>query len=136
METTRVVIDTDVLIDLLRNVRTIVDYIRELEMRGCLLSTTVMNAFELYYGACKSRKRRENLASAKILLKRLIVLEMDFTSAEYAGSVYAELEEKGQPIGLRDAIIGAIASTKGYAILTRNVEHFKKIAGVTLIQSP
>jgi len=38
---------------------------------------------------------------------------------------YAELEEKRQPIELRDAIIGAITLTEGYAILTRNVEHLK-----------
>jgi len=136
METARVVIDTDILIDLLRNVRTAVDSISEMEGRGHLLSTTAMNAFELYYGASKSRKRRENLASAKRLLERLVILEMDLTSAEYAGRIYAESEERGQPIGLRDAIIGAITLTEGYAILTRNIEHFKRIPGLTLIHSP
>jgi len=136
METARVVIDTDILIDLLRNMRKIVDFIDGMERKGCLLSTTIINAFELYHGAYKSKKRAENLVSTKRLLERLIILKMSLRSAENAGRVYAELEMKGQPIGLRDAIIGAIALTGGYALATRNVEHLQKIPGLTLIRAP
>lgn len=136
METTRVVIDTDILIDLLRNVPQVVNFIGDMERKGCSLSTTIINAFELYHGAYKSRKRVENLASTKKLLERLIVLRMSLRSAESAGRVYAELEAKGQPIGLRDAIIGAITLTEGYVLATRNVEHLQKIQGLTLIPAP
>ena len=65
MEITRVVMDIDLLIDLLRNVRKVVDFIGDMEKRGCRLSTTVINAFELYHGAYKSKKRIENLSSTK-----------------------------------------------------------------------
>jgi tRNA(fMet)-specific endonuclease VapC len=136
MENTRIVIDTDVLIDLLRNTRKIVEFIGSMERKGCLLSTTIINAFELYHSAYKSKKKTENLASTKRLLQRLVILKMSLRSAENAGRFYAELETKGQPIGLRDAIIGAIALTEGYALVTRNVEHFQKIPGITLIQAP
>jgi len=136
METARVVIDTDILIDLLRNIRKVVDFIGEMEGKGCVLSTTIMNAFELYHGAYKSKKRVENLASTKRLLERLVVFRMGLRSAEIAGRIYAELEASGQPIGLRDAMIGAIALTRGYALVTRNVEHLQKIQGLTLISAP
>lgn len=136
METSKVVIDTDILIDLLRGIETVVNFISDMERKGCQLSTTVINAFELYYGAHKSKKRTQNLASTKQLLERLFILKMSLRSAENAGRIYAELEEKGQPIGLRDAMIGAIALTQGYTLTTRNVEHLQKIQGLTIIPAP
>ena len=136
MEITRVVIDTDILIDLLRNITKVVDPIREMEKKEYLLSTTIINAFELFHGAYKSKKHEENLASTKKLLKRLIILKMGLRSAQNAGRIYAELEAKGQPIGLRDAMIGAIALTTGYTLATRNVEHLQKIKGLNLMPLP
>ena len=136
METTRAVIDTDILIDLLRNVTKVVDSITQMERKGCLLATTTINAFELFHGAYKSKRREKNLASTKTLLRRLIILEMGLASAQNAGRIYAELEREGQPIGLRDAMIGAIALTKGYSLATRNIEHFQKINGLNLIPIP
>ena len=136
METNRVVIDTDILIDLLRNAAKVVDSISEMERKGYLLATTIINAFELFHGAYKSKRREKNLASAKTLLKRLIVLKMGLESAQNAGRIYAELETAGQPIGLRDAMIGAIALTKGCSLATRNVDHFRKIDGLNVIYIP
>lgn len=136
MEITRVVIDTDILIDLLRNITKVVDSISEMEAKGYSLATTIINAFELFHGAYKSKKREKNLASTTTLLERLIILKMGLTSAQNAGRIYAELETEGQPIGLRDAIIGAIALTKGYSLATRNIEHFQKIKGLKLIPIP
>lgn len=136
MEATRTVIDTDVLIGLLRNVKKVVGFLAEIEEKGSLLSTTVINAFELYYGAHKSKEREQNLLATRKLLNQLILLPLEPASAEAAGRIYAELETKGQPIGLRDALIGAIALTKGFAIITRNVEHFQKITGLTVITAP
>jgi tRNA(fMet)-specific endonuclease VapC len=136
MEATRTVIDTDILIDLLRNVKKVVDFLTEIEERGNLLSTTVINAFELYLGAHKSMEREQNLFATRKLLNRLILLPLELGSAETAGRIYAELETKGQPIGLRDALIGAITLTRGYTVVTRNVEHFQKITGLTVISAP
>jgi len=136
METTRIIIDTDVLVDLLRNVARVVDSISEMERKGCLLATTTVNAFELFYGAYKSKNRQKNLTSTKTLLGRLVILKMGVASAQNAGRIYAELEQEGQPIGLRDAMIGSIALTKGYSLATRNTEHFKKITGLSLIPIP
>jgi predicted nucleic acid-binding protein len=136
MEATRTVIDTDILIDLLRNVKKVVTFLTEIEESRSLLSTTVINAFELYHGAHKSREREQNLLATRKLLNRLILLPLGLRSAETAGRIYAQLETKGQPIGLRDALIGAITLTKGYTIVTRNVEHFQKIMGLTVITAP
>lgn len=136
MEITRVVIDTDILIDLLRNVKEVLEFIGDMERQGYTLSTTIINAFELYYGAYRSKRQAKNLASTRRLIKRLIILGISLKSAENAGRIYAELETRGQPIGLRDAMVGAIALTRGYALATRNIKHLQRIPGLTLIQAP
>jgi predicted nucleic acid-binding protein len=121
---------------LLRNVKKVGAFLTEIEESGSLLSTTLINAFELYYGAHKSRKREQNLRATRKLLNRLVLLSLGLRSAETDGRIYAQLETKGQPIGLRDILIGAITLTKGYTIVTRNVEHFQKITGLRVITAP
>lgn len=135
VEIARVIIDTDILVDLLRNVEKIVNFLAGMEEKKITLSTTLINAFELYYGAYKSKRREENVPATRKLLNRLIVLTLSSRSTETAGRVYAELEERGQPIGLRDALIGAISLTRGYPIITRNV-HFRRIPSLTVIPAP
>ena len=136
MDPTGTVIDTNILIDLLRNAKETVTYISKIEENETPLSTTVINAFELYYGAHKSKQRKQNLRATRKLLNRLILLPLEPTSAETAGHIYAELEAKGQPIGLRDSLIGAITLSKGFRIATKNVKHLQKITGLTVITAP
>ncbi len=127
MDTPRTIIDTDILIDLLKDKKEAIELITQLEEKKSLLSTTTINTFELYYGAHKSKQFKQNLQATEKLLNRLIVLPLTPRSAKKAGHIYAQLEKQGQPIGLRDTFIAAIALTKGFSIVTRNVNHFKKI---------
>jgi tRNA(fMet)-specific endonuclease VapC len=133
METAKAIIDTDILIDFLRNKRETVAFVGGLEEKRVLLSTTVVNAFELYYGAHKSRNPEKNLQATKKLMSRLILLPLTPKSAQKAGHIYAELETKGQSIGLRDTLIGAIALTREFSIATHNIEHFRKIKDLRII---
>ena len=133
METNRVIIDTDILIDFLRNRPETVAFVAQIEEKKTLLSTTAINAFELYYGAHKSKLAPQTLKATKNLLDRLVVLPLTPTSAQRAGHIYAQLELEGQPIGLRDTFIAAIALTRKCRVATRNTEHFKKVKGLTVI---
>jgi predicted nucleic acid-binding protein len=133
MDASNAVVDTDILIGLLRNNKDFVAFLSEIEEKNCALSTTSINAFELYYGAHKSRQSEQNLRATRKLLRRLILLPLEPKSAEIAGRIYAELEAKGHPIGLRDTLIGAIAVTKGFSLITGNAEHFRKIAGLKIL---
>ncbi len=133
METTKTIIDTDILIDLLRNKKEAVAFIATFEEKKIVLTTTVINAFELHYGAHKSTQTQKNLQATKKLLSRLEVLSLTSRSAQMAGHIYAQLEAKGQTIGLRDTIIGAIALTRNLSVATRNTEHFKKITGLKIV---
>jgi len=133
-EDLRVCIDTDILIDLLRNIGYAVNSFKELENKNAELSTTAINSFELYYGAYKTEKKEKNLQSIKELLDRLNILKIDVEVSEKAGEMAVELEKKGQPIGFRDIFIGCVALVNGFTIFTRNVEHFKRIPRLNIMQ--
>ena len=133
MEPHRIIIDTDVLIDFLRNKKDAVAFITQLEEKKTILSTTAVNAFELYYGAHKSKQSAQTLQATKKLLDRLVLFPLTPRSAQRAGFIYAELESEGQPIGLRDTFIAAIALTRKCSVATRNTGHFNKIKGLTVI---
>ncbi|MEM2001474.1 MAG: type II toxin-antitoxin system VapC family toxin [Candidatus Methanomethylicaceae archaeon] len=132
----RVIIDTDVLVDVLRGSEKVTKFVAGFEREGVALATTVINAFELYYGAYKSKKKHQNLIATKKLLERMVVLKMTLKSAEEAGKIHVELESKGTPIGIRDVMIGAIAISKGCPLVTRNTTHLQKIRGLNLIAVP
>ena len=55
----KICLDTDILVNFLRNKKEEVDYIQKHEGK-VIFATTPINIFELYYGAYKSG-RRENL---------------------------------------------------------------------------
>lgn len=135
MEATKALIDTDVLIDLLRNEKGAVAFVASLQEKNFVLSTTVINQFELHYGAHKSRNPERSLQATKRLLYLLPVLPLTPKSAQKAGHIFAELEKKGQTIGLRDTFIGAIALTREFSVATLNTKHFKKIADLKIIST-
>jgi tRNA(fMet)-specific endonuclease VapC len=129
----RTIIETDILIDFLRNKKDAVAFITQLETKKTILSTTAVNAFELYYGAHKSKQSAQTLQATKKLLDRLVLFPLTSRSAQRAGFIYAALESEGQPIGLRDTFIAAIALTRKCSVATRNTEHFNKIKGLIVI---
>lgn len=133
METVKTVIDTDLLIDLLRNQKQATAFIAKLEDKNYVLATTAINVFELHHGAHKSQESERNLQAINVLIGRLSILPLTSKSAQKAGHIYAKLEREGQPIGLRDTLIAAIALTRGCSVATRNHQHFNRISDLELI---
>lgn len=133
METLKAVIDTDLLIDLLRNEKQATRFIAYLEGKNAVLATTSVNIFELYHGAHKSGACKKNVEAIKVLTDRLTVLSLTSRAAQKAGYLYAQLECQGQLIGLRDTLIAAIALTREFSVATRNQTHFSLISGLKII---
>ena len=122
----RVILDSSVIIGLLRNKPEEVRLIRELEAKAELATTTI-NTFEVYYGAYRSRMIQRNLVSVKGFLSIVELLAFDEGVAELAGQVLAELESEGQGVDVRDLFIRCIAVSKGFTVVTHNKEHFMRI---------
>ena len=133
METVKTIIDTDLLIDLLRNQKQAAAFIAGLEEKNYVLATTAINIFELHHGAHKSQEKEKNLQAINVLVNRLSILPLTSKAAQKAGHIYALLEGEGQPIGLRDKFIAAIAITRECSVATRNQAHFNRISGLKII---
>jgi len=126
------IVDTDILIDLLRKKDYAVSQIKKLEDK-VELATSAINAFELYRGAYKSQNQEKNLASVKGLLNSLRMLNTDEDSMEMAGNMTASLERDGNMMDIRDLLIASIALVNGFGILTNNIRHFNKIKHLKVI---
>lgn len=122
-------LDTDFLVAILRKNPEAKRKMDELDAEG-RHSTTALNAFEVYYGAYRSRRREVNVKEAKRILARLEVLPLREDSAEEAGRISADLEVKGVPLDFRDVLIAGVSLANRLKIITRNKEHYSRIAGL------
>ena len=82
-------------------------------------------AYELYYGACKSREARRNLE----LLDSVAfdIVPFDAADARVAGAIRAELEADGNPIGPYDILIAGQARARGLVLITANTREFLRV---------
>lgn len=55
------------------------------------------------------------------------IVPFDAESAILAGRIAGDLERLGQPIGMADPMIAAIAMTNGLELVTGNTAHFQRI---------
>lgn len=127
----KICLDTDVLVNLLRNKLDALEYVQKNEEES-VLATTYINVFELYLGAYSSRNVQQNIQSVNALLKRITILNLSDESVNSAGKILARLKRSGVPIDMRDLLIGTIALASGHKIKTYNTAHFARIEGLEL----
>lgn len=85
-------------------------------------------AYELYYGAFKSRRQNQNLAQLDGI--GLEIVPFDASDARSAGAVRAGLERAGRPIGPYDILIAGQARARGLVLVTGNVREFARVDGL------
>src|SRR3989339_1432151 len=93
----KICLDTDFLVNFLRNGKEEAEFIKENEVNKDL-ATTYINLFELYYGAYKSNKKNINLKAISVLLSRINILNFSNESVQKAGEILAKLEREGKSI--------------------------------------
>jgi len=81
---------------------------------------------ELYFGAYKSIKTKENLARIDEFALNNTVFVCDTETARKYGDIKILLREKGQPIPENDIWIAAIAEQHGLTLVTKDA-HFDAI---------
>jgi len=85
---------------------------------------------ELYYGACKSPRRAQNLALLERLFATYPSLPFEDAAANVYGDIRAKLETAGNPIGPHDLMIAAIALATSAVLVTHNTREFGRIPGL------
>ena len=104
----------------------------EYDSEGAEISRTSMNAFEIYTGAFRSRETEKNVEQADDLLNSIRVLELTLESSRKSSEIFSELLRRGKPIDLRDEIIAGITLAGEYTLVTKNIEHFRGVIGLSI----
>ncbi|MBD2597370.1 type II toxin-antitoxin system VapC family toxin [Nostoc spongiaeforme FACHB-130] len=87
---------------------------------------------ELYYGACRSSKKEQNLALYELFFSKYISLPFDGKSARIYGEIRSELSKLGTPIGAYDFQIAAIALANELILVTHNIKEFQRVRDLKL----
>ena len=115
----KLLLDTSVLIDVLRLRHGRRDWLAQLARGGHSLSTTTLNVAELY-----ASMRPEEETQTEALLAVLESYEVNGTDARVAGKLKSSWARKGRTLTLDDAIIAAITMERGCALVTDNRRDF------------
>lgn len=128
------IVDTTFIIDLLRGDAGAVRKAEEIDEMGGA-ATTAINIFEIAYGIYRSRHLDydRRLSEVERLLSRMDIFPLDAKTAILAGKTLGPLSREGRTIDVLDGMIGAIALANGCdTIVTRNVDHFKRIPNLSI----
>jgi predicted nucleic acid-binding protein len=122
------VLDSDVLIDYLRDAGPGRDLVRRIRATGAYRVTSI-TAFELALGRDYARNPApadELLATACLTLSR--------AAAVRAGSLLRELRAAGSGIDVRDAMQAGICLEAEAPLITRNLRHFARVPGLQVAE--
>jgi predicted nucleic acid-binding protein len=115
----KLLLDTSILIDVLRLRNQRSEWLAGLVRGGHTLSTTTFNIAEIYAGMRPAEESR-----TEALLSGLELYELSGTSARLAGRLKNTWARKGHTLTLADTIVAAIAIERGCALLTDNRKDF------------
>jgi len=120
-------LDTDIFSDITKGVNpTVASHAtayRKAFSRYTISAVTFMEVIRGYQKKQAARQLQNFLAA----IASEEVIPFDQAAAELAGRIAGELEWIGQPIGLADPMIAAIALTHGLELVTGNTAHFQRV---------
>lgn len=125
-------LDTSFLIALIRRELAAERKLESLIASEQTICTTPITACELYAGACRSSRSDMEIKKVREILARVELLEFSSQACERFGRIRSELEAAGSLIGDFDIMISSIAMTHDQSVVTRDVDHFEKVAGLTV----
>jgi tRNA(fMet)-specific endonuclease VapC len=123
----KALLDTDIYSEILKGINSTVkaNAVAYRTVHGVLTlsAVTLMEVLLGYYQKQALRQLQTFLANVAVEE----VLPFDRATAELAGRMAGELERTGQPIGLADPMIAAIALTHRLELVTGNTAHFQRV---------
>ena len=131
---TKVILDTSVLVDFIRNNDDAVSFVKSLSEKH-EICTTDINVFELYYGAYLSKQTDKNVAAVKGIINTILVFSTTAECMEISAKILADLDKKGQKIEIKDVLVAGICLINSCPIATSNRKHFERMC-VKLIEYP
>ncbi len=127
----KILLDSTVLIDLLRANVEVQSRILQLRNDGAIFFTSAINMYEVRCGLSNAKKTPGNPAAALAAIRsELDVLPFDEEAAQCAAQIHIHLRSIGKPVDGLDYLVAGTAVSNGIdAVLTRNKKHFESIKG-------
>lgn len=113
-------LDSNVIIELLRGKPAVVNKIKEFDE----VCTTVLNRYEVLYGALKNPKIEK---PTKEFFEHITCLPLTKQAVDFALSEKIRLEKLGKPLDDFDILVGAVSETSGCELFTENKRHLSKM---------
>jgi len=92
--------------------------------------TSAVVVGELFEGAHRSTDPRHLEGITARILPAITVLPYDVAVARVYGAIQAGLAARGRTMADSDAMIAATAAHHGLSLVTRNLRHFERVAGL------
>lgn len=119
--------DTDFLIGLIRKDEYAIKKLRSLIEQNETLTTTPINAAELFKGVYLSDTPDKNLKLVWGILERLEIIDFNMKAANTYGIISSNLKKRGELLSEIDILIASITISHEETLLTKNIKHFQRI---------
>lgn len=131
------VVDTSVWISLERSgrpIRTLLEAFPDQEVVIAAGTVSELLAGAHLANTSKRREAREQVVAA--IVHAVTVVPFGLTVAQTHAELWAKLTSRGGMIGAHDLQIAATAVTLGHSVMTLDVRAFKRVPGLTVVESP
>ncbi|MBS3134523.1 PIN domain-containing protein [Candidatus Woesearchaeota archaeon] len=119
------ILDSDFIINLLKNEPDAVRKAEELNQSSEKIKTTVINAFEVLQGNFNNNEKDKGII--RKFFTTIKILEFDYEDANTAAEIHHDLQKTGLMINPEDSMIAGIAIQYNEKILTKKIRHFNRI---------
>lgn len=126
--TGRFVLDTDVVVDVLRGRQEVIARLAAVSPDD--VAVTTMTLAELLYGAAVSSNSERNAQEIERFVSRLRVLSFSREAAMRHAIVRSAL--RAHPIGPNDLVVAATALVAGATLVTSNTGEFSRVPGLAI----
>lgn len=121
------IVDTSLLVDLLRGDKDAKARVRKLEADGAVLWVPTPAVFELWEGVERADRPERERDAVEEILGAYTVMAFESRHAARAGSLSGKLVRRGEMIDPVDAEIAGVALEERLPVLTRNAKHFARV---------
>lgn len=125
------ILDTNTLIYYFKGQGNVAQNFAAVRPEDIAISTIVL--FDLQVGLAKSTSPAKRSQQLQQLLSRVNLVPFDRAAALAAGTIRAQLEQQGTPIGPMDVLIAGTAVALQGTIVTRNVSEFSRVLGLSIV---
>ncbi len=124
-------LDTNILIEILRDNPTVLAGMRATLGAGRDVQINALSYYETRRGLLNTH-RAVKLHKFDAFCRTFGIVHLDQAALDKASEIYSDLKKKGQLIEDADILIAAMALVNNAVLVTDNVDHFKRVAGVKL----